>query len=122
LVGSPVGVTALCPGFVSTNLLDASRNWPAHLGPARDLDDDPMAQFVMDLAQSMMDTGPPLTELADQVVDAITTRRFFVTTDEEIARAFATSRLEEVGGADPALPPVGPLGASPSYEPERRSL
>ena len=84
LSGSPVGVTVLCPGFVNTNLLDWSRNWPDHLGPARDVSEDPMSQFVMQIAQSMMDAGPPLSVLTDQVVDAIKTRRFLVTTDEEL--------------------------------------
>ena len=105
LSGSPVGVTVLCPGFLSTNLMDSERNWPEdELGPARDVSQDPMRQFVMDIAQSLMEAGPPLSMLTDQVVDAIQTRRFLVTTDEETARFACTSRLEELGGADPALP------------------
>lgn len=108
LLGSSVGVTVLCPGFVPTNLLDAGRNWPERLGPARDPESDPMAKFVIDLAQSMMDAGPPLTVLSEKVVDAIRSRRFLVTTDEELARAQTLSRLEEIGGTDPVLPPIAP--------------
>jgi NAD(P)-dependent dehydrogenase (short-subunit alcohol dehydrogenase family) len=106
LSGSPVGVTVLCPGFLSTNLLDAARNWPERLGPRRQLDDDPMAQFVMELAQSMMDAGPPLSVLTEKVVDAIKTHQFLVTTDEQLANKFAASRLEELGGADPVFPDI----------------
>jgi NAD(P)-dependent dehydrogenase (short-subunit alcohol dehydrogenase family) len=104
LSGSPVGVTVLCPGFLSTNLLDAARNWPDRLGPRRNVDDDPMAQFMMSVAQSMMDAGPPLSVLTEKVVDAIKKRQFLVTTDERLANNFAASRVEEVGGAEPAFP------------------
>ncbi|MGH9024843.1 MAG: SDR family NAD(P)-dependent oxidoreductase [Acidimicrobiia bacterium] len=108
LIGSPVGVTVLCPGFVPTKLLDAGRNWPERLGPRREVDDDPIGQFVSDLAQSMMDVGPPLTVLSEKVVDAIENRRFLVTTDEELARKQVLSRLEEIDGADPVLPEFAP--------------
>jgi hypothetical protein len=46
--------------------------------------------------------------LSEKVVDAIKSRRFLVTTDEELARAQTLSRLEEIGGTDPVLPPIAP--------------
>ena len=32
LVGMPIGVSVLCPGWVATRIHDAGRNWPDRLG------------------------------------------------------------------------------------------
>ena len=37
IVGLPVGVSVLCPGWVRTAIMDADRNWPARLGDSPSL-------------------------------------------------------------------------------------
>ena len=39
--GSGVGVSVLCPGAVATNIVASARHWPARLGPAPPVRDEP---------------------------------------------------------------------------------
>ena len=104
LRGSNVKVTVLCPGFLNTRIAEFGRNWPDRLGEPPALSDDPGDQFVRDLAIGLVAQGPPPTELADAVVDAIHTRRFMVITDIDLAHKTTAARAGEVEGEDPQLP------------------
>jgi NAD(P)-dependent dehydrogenase (short-subunit alcohol dehydrogenase family) len=77
-----VGVTCLCPGFVATNIVGSERNRPERLMGERpgilggDLDGASSA--IADAYAAQM--KPEL--VADQVVDAIRTNRFWLFTDD----------------------------------------
>jgi NAD(P)-dependent dehydrogenase (short-subunit alcohol dehydrogenase family) len=88
-MGSQVGVSVLCPGFLRTDIMDTDRAWPDALGASPGHADDDGAQFMIrEVFQSAVDQGGDPAELADLVVDGIRTNRFVVTTHpEECARA-----------------------------------
>lgn len=74
-----IGVSALCPGVVSTNILDAERNRPGAywrpLGPT-EMSDDERAEE--ERARKRLAAGMQPAEVADAVVDGIVAQRFFI--------------------------------------------
>lgn len=91
LAGSPVGVSVLCPGWVSTRIHESDRNRPAELsvdGPPRD---DDMATVI----RQEIESGLPPASVADTVFDAVRADRFWIFTHPEMVRA-TTIRQEEV--------------------------
>jgi NAD(P)-dependent dehydrogenase (short-subunit alcohol dehydrogenase family) len=76
LLGSPVKVSVLCPGFVSTRILDSARNRPAQLAdtaaplPGRDELNQAVRQLIA--------AGLPPAQVAEVVFDAIRAERFYV--------------------------------------------
>ncbi|MBI3784783.1 MAG: SDR family NAD(P)-dependent oxidoreductase [Deltaproteobacteria bacterium] len=74
--GSLVRVSVLCPGFVSTNILDSARNRPAEFGDtAAKL---PGADEMEQLARQLVAAGMPPNQVADIVLEAIRTERFYI--------------------------------------------
>jgi NAD(P)-dependent dehydrogenase (short-subunit alcohol dehydrogenase family) len=78
LMGSRVGVSVLCPGFVNTRIGDADRNWPSRLGPLPVAEDNAMAEVIREALRVRLAGGTPPSEVADKVFDAIAARRFWV--------------------------------------------
>ncbi len=72
--GSPVGVSVLCPSFVSTRILDADRNRP----PGVPASDDPRRRQYLALARVALAIGLEPGEVAAAALDAIRSRRFYV--------------------------------------------
>ncbi len=84
--GSPVSVSALCPGFVHTNLMDG-QTWNPALGDEPAPSTSPMAQMIeAGLRQGVID-GIPASDVAAQVVDAIRHDRFWILTHPEMRQA-----------------------------------
>jgi NAD(P)-dependent dehydrogenase (short-subunit alcohol dehydrogenase family) len=106
MIGSAVKVTVLCPGFIKTRIADASRNWLEHLGPEPS-SDDPAGEVIEPLIRGLVEAGKPPEEVADQVLDAIRTERFLVTTEPEISRTAVDGRAALLEGRGPELPPLG---------------
>ncbi|MFP5489730.1 MAG: SDR family NAD(P)-dependent oxidoreductase [Acidimicrobiia bacterium] len=74
--GLPVGVSCLCPGWVKTGILDSDRNWPTELGP---LPESTAAGLISrDYVRRAIDEGMPPAAVADLVVDAVRSDRFWV--------------------------------------------
>ncbi len=80
LAGLPVGVSVVCPGWVRTNIMDASRNWPASLG------DQPPPSFGAEVVSKhvrhAIDEAILPADVADLVADAVTEGRFWVFTEQ----------------------------------------
>ena len=79
VVGLPVGVSVLCPGWVRTSIYQAKRNWPESLGevppPAA------TAEVMTPYYQGAIDEGMAPAAVAELVADAIGANRFWVFTD-----------------------------------------
>ncbi|NJC71893.1 SDR family NAD(P)-dependent oxidoreductase [Planosporangium thailandense] len=93
-----VGVTVLCPGPVPSRIHDAARNRPASLvadPPATEPDGLPKPDFGLELQKV------PAEVVAEQVVDAIESRRAYVVTAPDIvplAKARVDALLSALAG------------------------
>jgi len=89
-VGSPVGISALCPAFVKTRLMEHEPLTVA----------DPIANFMNEALRSGVETGIPASDVADQVVDAIRTGRFWVLTHPDVRQA-PVERMQRAAAGEP---------------------
>jgi NAD(P)-dependent dehydrogenase (short-subunit alcohol dehydrogenase family) len=99
--GAPIGVSVLCPGSTETRILESERNRPTPLGrEARSEEGEAFREAV----RSTFD-GPAARsadEVADAVLDAVRTNRFWVITSGEM-QGLVSSRHDEITDATPAL-------------------
>ena len=93
LLGSPVGVSVLCPAGVATRIMDADRNRPARL--ADTIPPLPGGEGMREAATASLAAGLPPERVATLVVDAVRTRRFWVLPHPEWKR-YVRIRLEDV--------------------------
>ena len=77
--GSPVRVSALCPGFVKTNLIDSQR-WADRLGDEPAATQSPMGQMMDAILKQGVIDGIEAADVADEVVNAIHEERFWILT------------------------------------------
>lgn len=101
IAGAKIGVSVLCPGFVSTRILDAARNRPEEYGPPAQIDpDDPGAAMMRQLIAS----GMPPAEVASHVVDAIREGQLYVLTHADFDEAIRLRMEDILARRNPALP------------------
>lgn len=104
MMGSSVGVSCLCPGFVATNIAQSDRNrpeWAAPLPLAGDADPNPVIRQVM---VERIASGRPPAEVADLVHDAIVGNRFWIFTDGAMV-ASLEPRFQAILAGDNPPPP-----------------
>jgi NAD(P)-dependent dehydrogenase (short-subunit alcohol dehydrogenase family) len=79
--GVPIGVSVLCPGLTETNVMDSERNRPAEYGVERRTE---AGEGYRTGLASGFGSAASLTprEVAEQVVDAVRTDRFWVVSHE----------------------------------------
>ncbi len=110
-----VGVSVLCPGWVRTRIHEADRNRPpapeaqaqagavleAAEAAAQDPDADALAmrEFISQVIASGLDPA----DVAAMVVDAITTRRFYILTHPEWNPMISARVDRIIAGKNPAL-------------------
>ena len=92
IVGSKVGVSVLCPGFVRTRISEADRNRP-QWAPAPPT--NPAAEQVRAAAAQAVADGIDPAAVADSVLDAVRTNRFYILTHPELNGAIAL-RLQDI--------------------------
>jgi NAD(P)-dependent dehydrogenase (short-subunit alcohol dehydrogenase family) len=104
LLGTPVRVSVLCPGWVNTRIIDAGRNRPASLAgePA------PQAQTEMErmleaTARQLLAAGLAPERVADRVFDAIRDERFYILTHPEFTPLVRTRMEDILEGRSPSL-------------------
>jgi NAD(P)-dependent dehydrogenase (short-subunit alcohol dehydrogenase family) len=102
MVGSAIGVSVLCPGFVQTGIADADRNRPAALRNAT-VPERPAE--IEQMIRGLLAAGLPPAQVAGAVVDAIRAGRFYVLTHPELL-PIVRQRMEDVleGRAPSAMP------------------
>lgn len=111
--GIPVGVSCLCPGWVRTGIGESERNWPDELGelPER----DPIGEIARKHLTRALDEGMQPAAVADLVLQAVTSDRFWVFPQREFLE-LAIARWRDIEeGLDPTLPEQVP-GLPPRSE------
>ena len=106
LAGSSVGVSVLCPAWVATGIADSERNRPHDLRNPQSEDADAAADGMRQLLQGVIAGGMSPADVADQVVDAIEERTFYILTHDD-SRDAVRARLEAIldGGPPPFVMP-----------------
>jgi NAD(P)-dependent dehydrogenase (short-subunit alcohol dehydrogenase family) len=96
MVAPGVAISVLCPGWVRTNIV-------AGMAPGEpDEPVDPMAEVMRETLRTRLETGMDPAHVADQVVDAIVHRRFYILTHPDTG-AVVRKRMEAIiSGDDPA--------------------
>jgi NAD(P)-dependent dehydrogenase (short-subunit alcohol dehydrogenase family) len=93
--GSPVGVSVLCPGWVRTNLME---NEPETVS-------SPIGNFMSTIVRESVEAqGIPPEEVADQVLDAVRTDRFWILTHPDMGAAPVERMQRARAGENPLLP------------------
>jgi NAD(P)-dependent dehydrogenase (short-subunit alcohol dehydrogenase family) len=91
-MAAPVKVSVLCPGFVSTRILDSERNRPAALRNPTPPERNPSFE---EMARAALATGLDPAAAAAEVVDAIRHERFWVLTHPEYGKQ-VRERMEDI--------------------------
>ena len=96
----------LCPGWVQTNILDASRNRPEELGKSADpagLGGEAAQRAAM--VRGMLQSGYQPSEVAQQVLDAVLTDTFYIIPAQDYMLASIKTRFDQIlGKENPTVP------------------
>jgi NAD(P)-dependent dehydrogenase (short-subunit alcohol dehydrogenase family) len=98
LLGSNVGVSVLCPGFVKTRIHESHRNMPRELVS---FNEDPTSAVIRDLAAAAVNAGIDAADVARAVEDAVRTKKFWILPHERSATRTTELRLEWMRGGPP---------------------
>ena len=77
-IGSKIGVSVLCPGFVNTRIIESERNRPVELGESAGFDAGGLPEFRARLA-----AGHDPADVAQQVLDGIVAQQLHILTDTD---------------------------------------
>ncbi|NUM53373.1 MAG: SDR family NAD(P)-dependent oxidoreductase [Candidatus Hydrogenedentes bacterium] len=107
ILQTKVGVSVLCPAWVSTKIVDSDRNRPSEL-----LNENPNLSSVGELMREhtrhVVDNGLPPDVIADHVVDAVLADRFYILTHPELTPAIHMRMGAITDGTAPKfVPPPG---------------
>jgi len=98
LSGANVGVSVLCPGFVSTRIYESERNMPNELVS---FNEDPMMQLARQIGETVVKAGIDAADVAKAVDEAIRAKRFWILPHERVALRTTQLRLEWMQGGPP---------------------
>jgi len=93
-MGSPVGVSVLCPGFVRTGIADSARNRPpwAQVPEAEAAAAEPLVEVLRGLVAGGIDPA----QVADAVFDAVRTEGFYIFTHAEEGDGLVRLRTQDI--------------------------
>ena len=112
LAETNVGVSVLCPGFVSTRIHESHRNRPAEVASERTSDPDQMG-----IAAQLVTSGISPAVVAERVLEAIAAGEFYIFTHPDM-RGFVEMRFDRIrAGFDAAERSPILAGLPPSRTP-----
>ena len=100
--GAKVSVSVLCPGVVSTRIMESERNRPGHSPTPEPRDPASVARW--EVLRQRVAAGMPPSQVADAVFEAIRKDQFYILTHPEWQNA-VRSRMEDIlQGRSPTRP------------------
>ncbi len=112
IIGSTIGVSVLCPGWVKTSLVDAQRNKPAYVRTDTSQEVGAFTEHARDLMQTLIGNGMDPDTVAGQVVDAVSNGRFWIHTHQEMKGAISARFKRCVESENPQLALEGLVGGN----------
>lgn len=108
VMGAKLSASALCPGWIRTQIMEAERNRPAQFGARTDPSTLGLGmQQFRDRVRNFVDTGYEPSEIAKQVIDAVREDRFYVMPVQPWIMELVKTRLQDViEQRNPTLPPA----------------
>ncbi|MGC1302723.1 MAG: SDR family NAD(P)-dependent oxidoreductase [Caulobacteraceae bacterium] len=109
LQGGPIGVSVLCPAFVSTRIHESERNRPADLAVERQ-----PSEAMQAAMRELVTSGIPADSVAERVMEAIEGGEFYIFTHPD-TRPAVEQRFQRIRAAFDAAersPALAGLGAS----------
>ena len=98
-IGSSLGVSVLCPGFIATGITKSARNRPAGLSHEAPPPDVPRTTAGAVATLTAID-------VAEQVVEAITSNRFWILTHDQYRQVIRQHAADVGTAARPAPAPI----------------
>ena len=102
LVGSSVGVSVLCPGFVRTGIAESERNRPDWAPPVPAAPGPDLQGIVRGLVAAGIDPA----DVAGKVLDAVRTNRFYIITHDDTPAMVEIRMRDILDGANPSAAPI----------------
>lgn len=94
VTGAPIGVSVVCAGLIDTNIMRSSRNRPENL--AAEGKTGPLAQAFGQALADRLAGGYPLSEVAEQVIQGIRERRFYIVPTQPEVKASIAIRAQDL--------------------------
>ncbi|MEC9365193.1 MAG: SDR family NAD(P)-dependent oxidoreductase [Pseudomonadota bacterium] len=98
--GAKIGVSVLCPAFVSTGIADAARHRPAELADANPL----AAPFEARVRKAVQSGKLTAVDIARATMDAVKADRFYILTHSNIRPAIEARMRDILDGRQPTNP------------------
>ncbi len=100
--GARVNVSVLCPGVVSTRIMESERNRPGHFPATEPL--DPASAARQEALRQRVVAGMPPGHVADVVFEAIRKDQFYILTHPEWQGSIRTRMEDILQGRNPTGP------------------
>ncbi len=102
--GSPVGVSVLCPGLVTTNIINSERNRPETLrSPIIPPDPGPEDEERIQMMMAIYEDAVKPPEVAELVYNAVLDNQFYIWTDYVYAPAIMQRHEDIQQGRNPSF-------------------
>lgn len=98
-VGTNLGVSVLCPGFVQTGIADSDRNLPEHMVSLEEPTEE--RELMRAAMRDLVAGGIPPSEVAERVFEATRDGRFYVLPHPEFAPQITARAERIVSGVPP---------------------
>lgn len=108
-IGSTVGVSCLCPGWVNTKIADSDRNRPEWAAPSALAEPSERAEERFAMVREELASGRKPEDVADLVHDAIVDESFWIFTDLTMVASLQSRYDAILGNRNPEVP-AGLLG------------
>jgi short-subunit dehydrogenase len=91
--GAKIKVSVLCPGIVSTRIMESARNRPGPSPTTAPL--DPASRARWEGLRKGVEAGMPAGQVADAVFEAMRSDQFYILTHPE-AKEYVRTRMEDI--------------------------